>query len=125
MGAGDSVIFFNFRADRARQLTRAFTGRLRRLLREPIPGLQFATFTQYDRSFTTPIVFPPVAVKNVLAEVCARGVRNLRVAETEKYAHVTYFFNGGVEKEFPCESRVLVPSRRSRLRLQAGDERFL
>jgi len=112
VGAGDSVIFFNFRADRARQLTRAFTGRaFDGFLRELVPDLQFATFTQYDRSFTTPIVFPPVAVKNVLAEVCAqRGVRNLRVAETEKYAHVTYFFNGGVEKEFPCESRVLVPS---------------
>ena len=68
------MIFFNFRADRARQLTRAFTGRaFDGFLREPIPDLQFATFTQYDRSFTTPIVFPPVAVKNVLAEVCARA----------------------------------------------------
>ncbi len=109
---GDSVIFFNFRADRARQLTRAFTGRAfdefeRPLLRD----LHFATFTQYDRSFNVPISFPPVELKNILAEVFARlGVNNLRVAETEKYAHVTYFFNGGVEKEFPHESRILVPS---------------
>ncbi len=109
---GDSVIFFNFRADRARQLTRAFTGRAfdgfeRPLLRD----LHFATFTQYDRSFNVPISFPPVELKNILAEVFARhGINNLRVAETEKYAHVTYFFNGGVEKEFPHESRILVPS---------------
>ena len=109
---GDSVIFFNFRADRARQLTRAFTGRhFDGFEREPLRELHFATFTQYDRSFTAPIIFPPVSIKNTLAEIFARlGVTNLRVAETEKYAHVTYFFNGGVEKEFPHESRILVPS---------------
>jgi len=109
---GDSVIFFNFRADRARQLTRAFTGRnFDGFERVPLHDLHFATFTQYDRSFTTPIIFPPVSLKNILADVFAKvGVTNLRAAETEKYAHVTYFFNGGVEKEFPHESRILVPS---------------
>ena len=109
---GDSVIFFNFRADRARQLTRAFTGlNFDGFARERLRDLHFATFTQYDRSFTTPIIFAPVALKNILADVFAElGVNNLRVAETEKYAHVTYFFNGGVEKEFPHESRILVPS---------------
>ncbi len=109
---GDSVIFFNFRADRARQLTRAFTGlNFDGFERELIRDLQFATFTQYDRSFTTPLVFPPISLTNILADVFAKaGVDNLRIAETEKYAHVTYFFNGGVEKEFPHESRILVPS---------------
>src|SRR5262245_3445565 len=108
----DSVIFFNFRADRARQLTRAFTGlNFDGFARKLIKDLHFATFTQYDRSFTTPIVFPPSSIDNTLAEVFARlGVNNLRIAETEKYAHVTYFFNGGIEKEFPHENRILVPS---------------
>jgi 2,3-bisphosphoglycerate-independent phosphoglycerate mutase len=110
--AGDSVIFFNFRADRARQITRAFTGlNFDGFERELIPNLHYATFTQYDRSFTTPISFPPVALENILVEVFARmGVNNVRIAETEKYAHVTYFFNGGVEQEFPHESRILIPS---------------
>ncbi|QQS49413.1 MAG: 2,3-bisphosphoglycerate-independent phosphoglycerate mutase [Acidobacteriota bacterium] len=110
--SGDSVIFFNFRADRARQLTRAFTGlNFDGFEREKLTDLHYATFTQYDRSFTTPIVFPPISLKNILVDVFAQtGVENLRVAETEKYAHVTYFFNGGVEKEFPHERRILVPS---------------
>lgn len=109
---GDSVIFFNFRPDRARQITRALT--------EPgfggfptpqRPKVNFACFTQYDKTFGLPIAFPPQEHRNVLAEVFGRvGVRNFRLAETEKYAHVTYFFNGGVEKEYPCERRLLVPS---------------
>jgi 2,3-bisphosphoglycerate-independent phosphoglycerate mutase len=109
---GDSVIFFNFRPDRARQITRALT--------EPgfggfptphRPEVHFACFTQYDETFKLPVAFPPKSHKNVLAEVFGRvGVRNYRLAETEKYAHVTYFFNGGVEKEYPCERRLLVPS---------------
>ncbi|MGE0133010.1 MAG: 2,3-bisphosphoglycerate-independent phosphoglycerate mutase [Blastocatellales bacterium] len=112
VNSGDSVIFFNLRADRARQLTRAFTGlNFDGFDRERIQNLQFATFTQYDRSINTSIFFPPIAPARPLASVFAEhGVTNLRVAETEKYAHVTYFFNGGVEKEFPHESRVLVPS---------------
>lgn len=110
--SGDSIIFFNFRADRARQLTRAFTGlNFDGFERERIKDLHYATFTQYDRSFNTPIVFPPISLKNILVDVFAQtGVENLRIAETEKYAHVTYFFNGGIEKEFPHESRILIPS---------------
>jgi 2,3-bisphosphoglycerate-independent phosphoglycerate mutase len=109
---GDAVIFFNFRPDRARQLTRALA----------IPGFQefdvssrpqieFVCFTVYDRSFPLPVAFPPRDHKNVLAEVWEKiCIRNYRLAETEKYAHVTYFFNGGVEKEYGCERRLLVPS---------------
>lgn len=110
--SGDSVIFFNFRADRARQLTRAFTGlNFEGFERERIKDLHYATFTQYDRSFNTPIVFPPISLKNILVDVFAlTGVENLRIAETEKYAHVTYFFNGGIEQEFPHEHRIMVPS---------------
>src|SRR6185503_1856258 len=75
------------------------------------PQIHFACFTVYDRSFPLPVAFPPHDHKNVLAEVWAGVcVRNYRLAETEKYAHVTYFFNGGVEKEFACERRLLVPS---------------
>lgn len=114
---GDSCIFFNFRADRARQLTRAFTGlnfaksATEGFERERIQDLNFATFTQYDRAVNLSIVFPPIKLKNTLAEVFANhGVSNLRLAETEKYAHVTYFFNGGIEQEYPGESRILVPS---------------
>jgi 2,3-bisphosphoglycerate-independent phosphoglycerate mutase len=110
--AGDSVIFFNFRADRARQLTRAFTGlNFDGFERERIPNLHFATFTQYDRSFNTPIVFAPRHQPDTLAEIfAARGVSNLRVAESEKFAHVTWFFNGGHEHEMPYEDRIMVPS---------------
>jgi 2,3-bisphosphoglycerate-independent phosphoglycerate mutase len=111
---GDSVVFFNFRADRARQLTHAFTGlNFDRFERNRITNLHFATFTQYDRSAAAPIVFPPIALKGTLADVFAEhGVSNLRIAETERYAHITYFFNGGVEKEYPHESRLLAPSPR-------------
>jgi 2,3-bisphosphoglycerate-independent phosphoglycerate mutase len=110
--SGDSCIFFNFRADRARQLTRAFTGlNFQGFERQRIQDLQFATFTQYDRAINSSIVFPPIALKDTLAEVfAAHGVRNLRIAETEKYSHVTYFFDGGIEQEFPGESRILIPS---------------
>ena len=109
---GDSVVFFNFRADRARQLTRAlavegFDG-------FPAPGrprADFVCFTVYDATFGLPVVFPQLRHGNILAEVFASlGVRNYRLAETEKYAHVTYFFNGGTEAEFPSERRLLVPS---------------
>ncbi|HAF21987.1 MAG TPA: 2,3-bisphosphoglycerate-independent phosphoglycerate mutase [Blastocatellia bacterium] len=108
----DAVIFSNFRPDRARQLTRALaiagfeefdvSGR---------PQIDFVCFTVYDRTFPLAVAFPPHDHKNVLAEVWAKiCVRNYRLAETEKYAHVTYFFNGGVEKENACERRLLVPS---------------
>ncbi|MDA8165099.1 MAG: 2,3-bisphosphoglycerate-independent phosphoglycerate mutase [Desulfobacteraceae bacterium] len=110
---GDVVIFFNFRADRARQLTRAFTapgfdqfptGR-----RPALAG--YVTFTRYDKSFDLPVVFPPQTLTHILGEEVSRhGLRQLRIAETEKYAHVTYFFNGGREQPFPLEDRDLVPS---------------
>ena len=126
---GDVCINFNFRADRARQITRClcrnshFTPEDGRELegaadldqiipRNRVPSdLEYVCMTQYDKHFTLPVVSPPESLTNILANVMAdRGMRNLRVAETEKYAHVTYFFNGGVEKPFPGEDRVLVPS---------------
>ena len=109
---GDAVIFFNFRPDRARQLTRALAvQRFNEFSVPDRPQIDFICFTLYDRTFPLPIAFAPNEHKNVLAEVCANlRVRNFRLAETEKYAHVTYFFNGGVEKEYPCERRLLVPS---------------
>ena len=111
---GDSVIFFNFRADRARQLTRAlalddFDG----FERNPRPKIAMTTMTQYDATFPFPVVFPPQALTGRFGEVIAElGLTNLRVAETEKYAHVTYFFNCGVEKPYKDEDRILVPSQK-------------
>jgi 2,3-bisphosphoglycerate-independent phosphoglycerate mutase len=111
---GDSVVFYNFRADRMRQLVRAmhmpeFDG----FDRGVRPGLESTTMTQYDPTFTFPVVFPPEPATGYIAEVLAsRGLTNLRLAETEKYAHVTYFFNGGREEPFAGEERVLVPSPR-------------
>ncbi len=109
---GDAGIFFNFRPDRARQLTRALA--IAGFNEFPIahrPQIKFVCFTLYDRTFGLPIAFGPHDHHNVLAEVWAgTTVNNFRLAETEKYAHVTYFFNGGVEKEYPCERRLLVPS---------------
>ena len=108
---GDSVIFFNFRPDRARQLTRALAVSGFNEFPTDVSDLSFVCFTLYDATFDLPIAFPPRVHRNVLAEVWAGVcVRNYRLAETEKYAHVTYFFNGGVEKEHACENRLLVPS---------------
>jgi len=109
---GDAVVFFNFRPDRARQLTRALA--VPDFSEFPVPGrpqLDFVCFSVYDVTFPVAVAFPPKKHKNVLAEVWGEiCVRNYRLAETEKYAHVTYFFNGGVEREYPCELRLLVPS---------------
>jgi 2,3-bisphosphoglycerate-independent phosphoglycerate mutase len=109
---GDSVIFFNFRPDRARQLTRALAVRgFSEFPTEDLSQLEFVCFTRYDATFDLPIAFPPRRHRNVLAEVWDHfRIYNYRLAETEKYAHVTYFFNGGVEKEHECEKRLLVPS---------------
>ncbi|HYP27523.1 MAG TPA: 2,3-bisphosphoglycerate-independent phosphoglycerate mutase [Blastocatellia bacterium] len=108
----DSVIFFNFRADRARQITRAFTEEdFDGFDRGPRPGLRFTCFTQYNYMYNLPVAFGPVTHQEILADVFTEaGIRNLRIAETEKYAHVTFFFNGGVETEFPGEKRILIPS---------------
>ena len=111
---GDAVIFFNFRPDRARQLTRALAiSGFQEFDASGRPQIDLACFTNYDRSFPLPVAFAPHDHKNVHAEVWEKiCVRNYRLAETEKYAHVTYFFNGGVEKEHGCERRLLVPSPR-------------
>jgi 2,3-bisphosphoglycerate-independent phosphoglycerate mutase len=114
VGDGDSVIFFNFRADRAREITRAFTDpSFAEFDRGERPDIDFVCMTQYDASFPLPVAFPPQRHEGILADVlAANGLRNLRIAETEKYAHVTFFFNGGVETEYPGEKRILIPSPR-------------
>jgi 2,3-bisphosphoglycerate-independent phosphoglycerate mutase len=100
---GDTAIFFNFRPDRARQLSRLLLQR----------GVDLVTTTRYAEDIVCPIVFPEHQIKDTLAEILSRhGLRQLHVAETEKYAHVTYFFNGGREAKWPGETRVLVPSPR-------------
>ena len=127
----DTVINFNYRADRVRQITRVLArnsglaidagAQLPKAaeLNAEIPlsltpsHLHYVCMTQYDRNFTLPVVIPPESMDNLLANLLAEAnLRNLRVAETEKYAHVTYFFNGGIEKPFPGEDRALVPSQK-------------
>ncbi len=110
---GDGVIFFNFRADRARELTRAFTDEpFKEFPRQRRLNLaSYTTMTQYDATFDLPVAYPPRETRKILGEVAsAAGVHQLRIAETEKYAHVTYFFNGGEENKFPGEERILIPS---------------
>jgi 2,3-bisphosphoglycerate-independent phosphoglycerate mutase len=109
---GDSVIFFNFRSDRARQLTRALSlDQFDGFERYPHQTVHMTTMTQYDRTFTFPVVFAPQSLTGSFAEVLvAQNMTNLRVAETEKYPHVSYFFNCGIEKPYPGEDRILVPS---------------
>jgi 2,3-bisphosphoglycerate-independent phosphoglycerate mutase len=109
---GDTVLFFNFRADRARQLSQAFL-----LLdfdgfdREVHPKVNYVTLTEYDATYRCPVVFPPQSLEKILGEVVsAAGLKQLRIAETEKYPHVTYFFNGGVEKPSLGEDRKIIPS---------------
>ncbi len=109
----DSVIMYNYRADRAREITMALTGLASSLPSYPsIPkNLTYTMMTQYEKSFPLPFVLPPEHPDNILAEVMERASwKNLRVAETEKYAHVTYFFNGGNEKPYTGEERELVAS---------------
>jgi 2,3-bisphosphoglycerate-independent phosphoglycerate mutase len=111
----DSVFFFNFRADRARQLTRAFTRPdFADFATGPRPALAiYATMTVYDQEFGLPAAFPPMALAHILGEEVSRhGLHQLRIAETEKYAHVTFFFNGGREEPFANEDRALIPSPR-------------
>lgn len=110
---GDSVIFFNFRADRARELTHALNDKdFPHFSREGKPNLSsYVTMTLYDETFPFPVAFPPIQLSNILGEVISKkGLRQLRIAETEKYAHVTYFFNGGEERSFEGEDRCLIPS---------------
>jgi 2,3-bisphosphoglycerate-independent phosphoglycerate mutase len=125
----DSCICFNFRADRVRQITRTLcrNSGLNEKGGSDLPGavdldatiprdrapknLKYVCMTRYDKNFDLPVVIPPESMANILANVMGGlNMRNLRVAETEKYAHVTYFFNGGVEQPFPGEDRVMVQS---------------
>jgi 2,3-bisphosphoglycerate-independent phosphoglycerate mutase len=110
---GDGFIFFNFRSDRAREITRA-------LALDDCPGFSrqspprlasYVCMTEYDATFGLPIAFPPEELRNILSQVLSSaGLTQLRIAETEKYAHVTFFFNGGVEEPYPGEERCLIPS---------------
>ena len=110
---GDAIVFLNFRADRARELTRAFTEEGFEEFPTK-PGLKLSSFvclTEYDKRFNLPVAFPSHELTQILGEaISQKGWRQLRTAETEKYAHVTFFFNGGREEVFPGEDRVLIPS---------------
>jgi len=110
---GDVIVFANYRADRARQLARAFTKPdFKSFPRERVPNLgAFISLTEYKANYEFPVAFPPEHLKNVFGEYIAElGLKQLRIAETEKYAHVTFFFNGGEERVFKGEDRILVPS---------------
>jgi 2,3-bisphosphoglycerate-independent phosphoglycerate mutase len=110
---GDAIVFFNFRPDRARQITRAFTHSAPEGAAQPPVDTHFVCMTEYDATIRAPVAFPPEEIENPIGEVvAAAGLKQLRVAETEKYAHVTYFFNGGREVAFANEDRVLIPSQK-------------
>jgi 2,3-bisphosphoglycerate-independent phosphoglycerate mutase len=109
----DVVIMYNFRADRARQISYAFTEKDFTGFARPggFLGVHYVCFTQYDAKIKAPVAFPPQDLENTLGEVVSKaGLKQLRIAETEKYAHVTFFFNGGMEKAYSGEERVLIPS---------------
>ncbi len=109
--ADDAFFFWNFRSDRARQISRAIADPDFRGFARPEGPMRLAAMTEYDQDFHLPVAFPPTDLRETLGEVVSRaGLRQLRVAETEKYAHVTYFLNGGREEPFPGEERILVPS---------------
>jgi len=111
----DGIVFFNFRADRAREITSALTDSVFEYFsRESLPLISsFVCMTQYDEKFDLPVAFGPVYMDNILGKVISdHGLKQFRIAETEKYAHVTYFFNGGEEKPFPMEERCVIPSPR-------------
>ncbi len=113
MNDGDVIAFMNFRSDRARQLSRTFLEEdFDGFKREYRPKLgQIVTLTGYSEDFDIQVAFPPEQIRNVFGEYIAKlGLKQLRIAETEKYAHVTFFFNGGQEKVYPGEERILVPS---------------
>jgi 2,3-bisphosphoglycerate-independent phosphoglycerate mutase len=108
----DSVIFFNFREDRARELTIAFSiPGFEKFPRKQIAKIDFVTMTEYEKDLPVKIVFPKEEINNGLGEILSKNKKKqLRIAETEKYAHVTYFFNGGKEEPWPDEDRILIPS---------------
>ena len=109
----DSIVFFNFRPDRAREITRAFVDpAFSGFEREQLKGLYYVCMTQYDATMpNVHVAFKPESLENTFGEyISDKGLKQLRIAETEKYAHVTFFFNGGVEKQYPGEDRILVKS---------------
>jgi 2,3-bisphosphoglycerate-independent phosphoglycerate mutase len=112
--AGDGLVCFNFRPDRVRQLIRAFVlPDSDPFARERIEDLAVVTFTQYEKGLPVAVAFPPESLDGLLGQVISEaGLRQFRTAETEKYPHVTYFMNGGIEQAFPGEDRHLVPSPR-------------
>ena len=111
MEDADGVIFFNFRPDRARELTHAFTDTEFAGFERKGAVKAFATMTQFEEGLNVKVAFPPEAITNTLGEIVSKaGMTQLRIAETEKYAHVTFFFNGGVEEPYEGEDRILVPS---------------
>ncbi len=114
VNAGDAVIFFNFRPDRARQLTRAFVlPDFDKFSRQAVENLTFVTMAEYEAGLPVDVAYPPQKIVNTLAEVISRhGLKQLHIAETEKYAHVTFFMNGTREEPFPGEDRVIIPSPR-------------
>ena len=113
ISAGDGVIFANFRPDRAREITRAIIDEDFPYFERPASArpVHFACMAQYDATIAAPVAYPPESIDDTLGQVLAqRGLRQLRIAETEKYAHVTFFFNGGVEEPNQNEERILIPS---------------
>jgi len=113
---GDSVIFMNFRADRAREITKALSDNdFNDFDRKKFPKVNFYSLTEYDKNFKIDVAYPPESLHNILGEYLSENnYKQLRIAETEKYAHVTFFFNGGIEKPFKNEDRILVPSQKVR-----------
>lgn len=111
---GDSIIFFNFRPDRAREITKAFVlPTFDKFQRPLIDDLFFVTMTEYEKDLPVTIAYPPQTIENCLAKVVSdAGFKQLHIAETEKYAHVTFFMNGMIEQEFPGEDRAIIPSPR-------------
>lgn len=108
---GDSVIFFNFREDRAREITKAFVLPGFEGFKRDLLDIEFVTLVEYEKDLPVGIAFPPIVLSGGLGEILsANKLKQLRIAETEKYAHVTYFFNGGKEDPWPGEDRVLIPS---------------
>lgn len=109
---GDAVIFFNYRPDRARELTKAFVlPGFNKFAGQYFDNLYFATMVEYEKDLPAVVAYPPVVVRNSLSEVVSRaGLKQLHIAETEKYAHITFFFNGTVENPFPGEDRIIIPS---------------
>jgi len=112
--SGDAVIFLNFRPDRAREITKAIAlPSFEKFPRQELTDLLFVSMTEYEKDLPVSVVFPPLAIDNCMAKVVSdAGMKQLHIAETEKYAHVTFFMNGMIEQEFPGEDRVIIPSPR-------------